>query len=703
MRRVLSWAVIAALAVTLAAAAPGVHRSGLGAVARTAKTAATTGAADSTAAGTQVEQTDLAPPAPSRGLKFMPAVVTDPQNDLGEPSLRIDKKGNVYTCGPQGTTAAADRVQLSIDGGDTYRLLGEPPTGRVAPGGGGDCEIEVAPQKNDEGNYNLYYGGLEALANFSVARSTDEGRTFVGASTSEAIPTVDRQWMAASGAQTNYLFYNEDPGGGTIQRSDDGGLTYQPASAPGNAAPDISRPGPIVVDDDPGRNPDDAGNETLYGVVTFNRQVLLFRSTDRGQTFKTFTVATAAGDPDSLFPVLTMDTAGNLYAAWTEKGTYDTFYSYSKDHGETWAPKQIVNRAGAPSNLMPWIVAGDPGRIAVSDYCSPVDGGAEETTFHAPWYVCVNESFNALTDHADFSQVRATSHPNHWDQICTGGTGCVTGGDRTLYDFFTTRIDPRDGRLFVVFTQSNKISGTDSGAISIDVIVKQKSGPSLFNDPGRVAPDRRKNVRSRTKDRKKDALFDFSSFGPPPPARANQPALDLRSLKLSRTRITDAGKKVPALRARMKLADLSDAALTSALQALDSQELMFVVRWFSGFQPDYMTASWRPGVGFTFAGGHMALSQAPKTEIYPAPGDTPVTGKVNVKKKTITMVFPYAAIQRLALKDPAAVTKEKPARSGTPIWEVTAFTFGRPNAAGQGAGDLYNQADSTPSFDSRLP
>jgi hypothetical protein len=124
---------------------------------------------------------------------------------------------------------------------------------------------------------------------------------------------------------------------------------------------------------------------------------------------------------------------------------------------------------------MPWIVAGDPGRIAVAFYCSSVDGGPEDAAFQAPWYLCVNESTNALSTHAKFSQVHATSHPNHWGQICTGGIGCTTGGDRTLYDFLTARVDPTTGRLFVVFTQSNKISGTAAGGPSIDTIVKQKS------------------------------------------------------------------------------------------------------------------------------------------------------------------------------------------------------------------------------------
>ncbi|HJQ30210.1 MAG TPA: hypothetical protein VJ827_12800 [Rubrobacter sp.] len=70
----------------------------------------------------------------ARGLQF---VTVDPQRDVAEPSLRIDKAGNIYECGPLGSSRAADYATKSEDNGETYRVLGEPPEGRIAPGGGG--------------------------------------------------------------------------------------------------------------------------------------------------------------------------------------------------------------------------------------------------------------------------------------------------------------------------------------------------------------------------------------------------------------------------------------------------------------------------------------------------------------------------------------------------------------------------------------
>ncbi len=660
----------------------------------------------------QGPQEPLPSASDSRGLKFMPIVTVDPQRDVAEPSLRIDKAGNVYACGPFGASRGADYANKSEDGGDTFRVLGEPPEGRIAPGGGGDCDLAVAPKKNELGKYNLYYVGLEALLNFSTAISRNAGRTFIGDNLSESVPLVDRQWLEAVGVNETYLFYNQIPFGGTLQRSV-GGLEYEPASEQGNAAPDISRPGNIVIDTKSSRNPAGLDNETVYGTYTNGLKVEVFRTSDQGKTFERSTVVEAEGRPDNLFPSIDIDLAGNLYVAWTEKGTYNTYYSYSKDRGETWSRKQLVNRRGAESTLMPWIVAGSPGRVAVSTYCSSVDGNPEiggKEGFHSPWHVCVNQSFNALGNSADFSQVKATHHPIHWDSICTLGLGCsVSGGDRTLLDFFQMRLDPADGRLHVVFNESNKKPRADVGPIAIVTEAKQKVGPSMYENVGRVQPDRRKIVRSGSNDPLKDARYRFSSFGTVP-ERQNFKALDLESLRVSPARFTFNDKRRQGLKIRMKLNDLSDAELERAALRLGPQ-LKFVVRWFSAYRPDFTVVNWDPVQGFSkFYEGNLRreLTDDGKLEIYPAPAPRrkEIKGNVNQKKGTITMFMPYGGIQDFDLgSNLEAKPSVGPAQPGDKIYEVTAFTFGRPQGASPREGfpaDYYNQADSTPSFDHQL-
>jgi hypothetical protein len=667
-------------------------------------------------------------PAPSdpKGLEFMPIVTVDPQRDIAEPSLRYDKAGNIYTCGPFGASRAADYAQKSEDDGDTFRVLGEPPEGRIAPGGGGDCELATAPQKNSEDNYNLSYTGLEALANFSTGLSTDAGKNFLSTVVSESVPLVDRQWMEAHRSNEVYLFYNQIPFGGTLQHSTDGGLTYEFASNQGNAAPVITRPGNLVIDHTP------ADAETVYGTYTDGNKVKVFKATNNGTTFRRFTVATAKGRPDNLFPSIAIDTAENLYVAWIEKGSFNAYYSFSKDGGTTWSNKQLVNRRGAQTTVMPWIVAGSPGRIAVSFYCSPVDGNPEigddtstpnvEEGFKGPWDVCMNQSLNALGQGADFSQVKVTHHPIHWDSICLSGLGCdTTGGDRTLLDFFQTRVDPRDGRVSVAFNESNKIARKNEvGPIAILTHAKQKSGPSLFASQGSVPPDNRAIFRSVSNDPLGDALFDFSSLEPtPPPRRENVNSLDFGSLTASGTTVNGA----KAVKFDMKLnGPLTDTALTTAATAMNaSQELKFVVRWFSGYRPDYAIANYEVSTGTWgfFKGGletrRCETTADDKLEVYPAPAvdRDPIPGNVNETTKTITLKVPYNRFVDID-PDPNHPSEFAPiqtARSGDPIFEVTAFTFGRPQAGQPTPGpapvcavaDYYNQADSTASFEYRLP
>jgi hypothetical protein len=643
----------------------------------------------------------LPKPAASRGLRFMPLVTADPQRDLGEPSLQVGPNGIVYTCAPFGASRAADYAARSTDHGDTFRVLGTPPEGRIAPGGGGDCDISVAPHKNGQGNYPVSYVGLEALANFSTGRSTDNGRSFQGTNTSQTIPVVDRQWLDTIGTSEVYLFYNEIPQGGTVQRSTDGGLTYNPAQ-PGNAAPNIGRPGNIVVDPNPARNPAHNGNETVYVTYTNGNKVQVARSTNQGNTFTRFTVAVGNGSPDQLFPSLAMDTAGNLYATWVEAGTYDAFYAFSKDHGATWTQKRLVNRRGASTVLMPWVAAGSPGRIAIAFYCSPVDGNPQTGKFHGPWNVCVDQSLNALSAHPSFSQVRVSQHVTHWDSICTNGLGCdttVPPGDRILLDFFQLQMDPRNGRLMVVFTEGNKQPRKSTGLIAIDVFAKQKSGPSLFKRVGNVAPDQRRVVRTGSTDPQGDSRFPISSFGGAPPTQYVK-SMDIRLVKLSKGDLPTAPH---SLRIQMKVRDLSDQALGQALADMGSQQLKFVVRFFSAYRPDFVTANWRPGQGFTFRRGLLYTNRTAdgKLEVYNGGESTP--GHVNRKTGVITWVVPYRFMQDFDLgKDKTAKPVIGRARPGDHIYEVTGWSFGIPNPQ-SGVGDYYNQADSAPSFNFRLP
>jgi hypothetical protein len=127
-----------------------------------------------------------------------------------------------------------------------------------------------------------------------------------------------------------------------------------------------------------------------------------------------------------------------------------------------------------------------------------------------------------------------------------------------------------------------------------------------------------------------------------------------------------------------------------------------VVRWFSAYRPDFAVADWRPGQGFSFHRGHLFRQRTSdgRLEIYN--GDRATPGHVDRKRDVITMFVPYGFIQDYDLaKAKTAKPSLGAARPGDRIYEVTAWSFGRPNVQ-SGALDYYNMTDATPSFDHRL-
>jgi hypothetical protein len=142
---------------------------------------------------------------------------------------------------------AADYAQVSTDGGDQFHLLGTPPRGQQALGGGGDCASRRVT-KNPLGNYQYAYAGLGALSGFTTSTSPNNGHSLAtaGADANGGITSngvlADRQWMTFTNDHNVLLSWNQqEPRNVVVQTSTDGGLTYSPISS--IAAPDPEFPG----------------------------------------------------------------------------------------------------------------------------------------------------------------------------------------------------------------------------------------------------------------------------------------------------------------------------------------------------------------------------------------------------------------------------------------------------------------------------
>ena len=429
------------------------------------------------------------------------------------------------------------------------------------------------------------------------------------------------------------LSYNQqEPRNIVVQRSTDGGLTYSPVSS--IAAPNPEFPGPMHYIQ---------ATNTVFMPWTKGEEVNLAISRDGGSTWTDCVVAkgdTVTGGTAG-FAVEDNDDAGNDYLVWADSDRYHTWMStlpagslagcnqpVSAVRGQPtvdpgWSTPVQVDRDAVRTTVFPWIAAqGAAGRVAVAFYGTTADGDPNSGSFKAAWDVYVSQSLNALDPGRTFGQVKATTHPFHYDSICLNGLACDLAsppGDRSLADFFAIGYNRVSGRLSVVFDRTNKKPDETLGHVATPLVSTQTGGPSNGGGPvaaGRVV------VRDATSDPTGDALSNYSLTAvgavPPAPPTRNEAAADFTNVAISPDAATG------GFTVTMKVADLSAGALTSALTDTGAQSLEWVWRFANGFQDAAASASWSPSAGFKFgyddytlAGTQCVSSGSEKCQVYP--------------------------------------------------------------------------------------
>jgi hypothetical protein len=414
-------------------------------------------------------------------------VVPNPAPDGfgSEPGILAARDGTVYVVSVLGSaTARGDALWASRDGGVAWEYLGKPDY----PFGGGDADIDedargtlylpgqwrpAAPPP--ESPLQPYITGGE-----SVAVSKDKGRTWTVFPVASNLPVTDRQWVATYGDGTAWLAFNQAQSGLVVTKTTNGGATWTPSKVvdgtwtPGDGV--LLTGGPNGI---PGDLLVDPRDGTLYIPYApelgsqggFHR---LFVSKDGGSTFRRFIIhATAPGEqPSAIFGTLAMDAAGGLHYAWaqTVEGQKYTrvLLRNSPDGGGSWGPAIPVSPEGM-SAVFPWIVAGQPGHVAVAFYGASGRFLSDDAPAEQPWYPILATSRNVADGNGTFEMTPLSPVPNHKGPICTGGTGC-TGG-RTLGDFFEIGLD-RDGRVVAVWAD-------DTGTARVNVVGRMATGSLL--------------------------------------------------------------------------------------------------------------------------------------------------------------------------------------------------------------------------------
>jgi hypothetical protein len=429
-----------------------------------------------------------------------------------EPELKVDADGNAYVSAIAGVPGGVNLWKRAA-GTTTFPYVGMPdafpagltPATGVAPGGG-DIAVAVAPERNSDGNYNVYLSSLW-LGSTTVATSRDNGATFTDNYIGTVPNTVvDREWLAAEGAETLYQIYRDNNHIIWIQKSTDGGATF------GVPAPVITDPMAALIATDPAtagsrysnvwRDPV-SGNlmiavvnradivESLYAghqspvgdptgllppAAAAHRIWLSTCTPDLTcTTHDVFTDPDPQTRIDADFPWVTTDAAGTVYVVWTT--TKGVFVARSHDAGTTFgAPVRVDTPAAQWSTVFPAIVAGDAGRVGVA-FLGTASDSLDDA--NAAW----NVYYSLSLDGGDsYTQVQASDEPAHVGSICLRGLSCDLPapagqpGNRDLAEVVTITLDT-DGMPIIAYPATRR-QGQPIGSGQA-VIVKQSAGDRL--------------------------------------------------------------------------------------------------------------------------------------------------------------------------------------------------------------------------------
>ena len=531
----------------------------------------------------------------------------------GEPFIKVDKHDNIYVSSPFGVSTTVSLLWKSSDHGRTFIPLGSPVTRDAITGpGGGDTHMDFDDQNR------LYYSDLSAAC-VTTAVSEDGGNTFpltrenpiscVGADDPEGV-TDDRQWIAAFGDGIGYVSMRNfavglGSGNFHLFKTSDGGQHWDGGRIIGN----VSQSGPLEVDKQLRTvtvNGTPRSAILLYQIYYTGNTLKVMRVTDLNDgspmIVNDLTIPTGGGSVATVFPVMSVDRAGNLYAVWSNGGTIKM--AASTDHGDHWTPPAVVNPPSMTGmNIMPWIVAGDPGRVDVIWYHT--FGGNNES---ARWDINMAQTLDALSGNPAFNTNKVNENTIHTGEICLEGLNCDidtlagTPRDRSFAEFPSIDIDSK-GAAYITYNDS-----TNQLPAPYVMVARQTGGASLFNSVGSLdanggsvtisSPATGDTIRTtamtlsgthtltpRNFDRDENGDANFPDHGAV--IGSNIPALDLKAVSLS-----DDSASVTV---NMQIADLTTTALATAPVQSGGDGVLYLTQMHSGNTVYWVGAEIRAG------------------------------------------------------------------------------------------------------------
>jgi predicted small lipoprotein YifL len=394
-----------------------------------------------------------------------------------EPSIGVTSKGNVFI------TAGRNAVR-STDGGGNWTTVST----QVSAPTSFDPYLWV-----DQATDRIYHVNLY-VANSYMSISQDEGATWItlpaagGPGDHQKLATgpPSSKNPAAGVAHPSVVYYAVNLLTHTqISVSLDGGATWpsQPASVPTNCAAG-------GINGQPHGVPSGTAYVPYYDCTGESSGLYAARSEDNGLTWSVVRINTEVGrgvfDPD-----MASDKAGNTYAVFMAgaKGNHSTYLVASTDDGKTWGKAVRVSPQGLNTTIFPVVVAGDAGRLWIAYYAtsdtSAHPNNAADTT---KWFLYATHVTDAQTASPNMTTFLLDPHPVQIGRICTGGISCDS--NRNLLEFIDASIDPKTGRLWIVYTDgcNDACTAQPASQSRISSVARLDNGPSLWADKGWLEP-----------------------------------------------------------------------------------------------------------------------------------------------------------------------------------------------------------------------
>jgi hypothetical protein len=664
--------------------------------------------------------------AAASGITFSHGVPVDEQRPGFEPDLVIDPHhqgtddgDRIYSSMPFGFSTTASFISMSRDSGETYKLTaGSVTTGKPTTCfGGGDTDLQL------DKNGAIFFSDLQGLTNLSNSVSTDHAHTWTTNCLGAPNTPVDRMWYAHTGTLSggNLNLYEEydavdsslpSAQNQLVETISHDGVTFAPLVNTNVSSDCLGFGSANCVNDNeglPGNQIVDPASGDIFiahtapgGASSGAPQVLIERGhvtlgppdtvtwTHIGPINSALcpdpTCIDSSGNPEDVgaenFPVITEDHAHNFYVAFSTapvnasgaQTAAEQIYVARSADGIHWGTPVQVSTGG--TNTLPWIAAGDSGRVDVAWYHTNTTNlhgvyGAGSLT-NAEWTVQMGQSLNAASTSAHYSVVTVTEHFIKHGEICTNGLGCTTGGDRSMGDFMQIAIDARGAAAiaYVDDTSNVFVGGEAAGPTEI---VRQKTGPSLKASVGTIVPGGGPgNQFGQVSDDPGDATY--SANGSDTAAGAN---LDLLKARISQT------KAGAALTVSMTLKSLASLATSPSAGGVDGS---WIMRWVQ-------VAPGTPGNGHVYyAGMESNAGQAPRffdgdmgcvstthCKFFTFDSTTSITGTYSASTGVITLKVPLADIGGPA--------------SGTTLYSAVAFTT--TESTPQTLDPIFNEIDAT--------